>query len=749
MKWFQNLKVAYKLIICFIFMAVISSIVGIIGVVNINKINVLDEDLYTLHTSTLGDMVIIAQSFERERGKLRDIIIQKNSTDKQACVDKIKLFEKTFDESMASFEKGIKDNDKEKAYISTLKKNVEEFRVVKDKIVNLALANQDEQASDLLFGDGLKIANTVQNNIDELTQFKVNLAKDSSNINNSTAKTAIYVMLGVILFSIFIAIVLGIFIARMISKPVEKMVQVAESLALGDVDVIIEANTKDEIGDLMKSFGIMINNIRMQAETANKIAAGDLNVEVKINSEKDMLGKSMKQVVMSLQELVNESKVLTDAAIKGNLGARGNEEKFKGGYKDIIAGVNNILDAVIEPIKEASQVLNEVANGNLKVKLIGDYKGDHAVIKEALNNTIENISSYINEISEVLTEMANGNLNISVTGNYMGDFIEIKNSLNRIIDSFNRILSDINSASEQVAAGSKQISDSAQELSQGSTEQASSTEQLTASLEEISAQTQQNAANANEANDTALIAKEVAMTGDEQMKQMLSSINDINEASGNISKIIKVIEEIAFQTNILALNAAVEAARAGQHGKGFAVVAEEVRNLAARSANAAKETTALIESSIRKSEDGNKIANKTAEALNKIVDAVTRAAGLVGEIAVASSEQAAGISQINQGIMQISQVVQINSTTSEECASASEELSSQAEILRDLVSKFKLKNTGSNYNEIENLNPEVLKMLQNMKETKSFKNEIREIKTNTNSNSKINISLSDKEFGKY
>ena len=216
-------------------------------------------------------------------------------------------------------------------------------------------------------------------------------------------------------------------------------------------------------------------------------------------------------------------------------------------------------------------------------------------------------------------------------------------------------------------------------------------QELTASLEQISSQTHLNAQNAEEANTFAKNAKTNASQGNSQMKDMLKAMDEISISSSNINKIIKVIDDIAFQTNILALNAAVEAARAGQHGKGFAVVAEEVRNLAGKSANAAKETTDMIESSIRKVEVGTKIANETAKALDEIVYQVDRAADLINSIAVASVEQAQGIEQINLGIMQVSQVVQTNAATAEESAAASEELSSQAARLKENASRFMLR----------------------------------------------------------
>lgn len=353
------------------------------------------------------------------------------------------------------------------------------------------------------------------------------------------------------------------------------------------------------------------------------------------------------------------------------------------------------------------------------------------------------ISRPVKKLMVAAEKIADGDLNVEIKDSSKDEVGVLASAFRKMSDNLNDVMSNIGSAAEQVASGSKQVSDSSMALSQGATEQASSIEELTASLEEISSQTRFNAENATEASGLAANAKAVALKGNDQMQEMLKAMDDINDSSSNISKIIKVIDEIAFQTNILALNAAVEAARAGQHGKGFAVVAEEVRNLAARSANAAKETTDMIEGSIRKVEGGTKIANETAQALSLIVEGVAKAADLVGNIAIASNEQAAGIEQINQGIMQVSQVIQANSATSEESAAASEELSSQAEILRDQVLRFKLKKTvrsGLNYRGAEEISPEILKILDKMSE--KDRNSTQHIQTRT-------INLSDKEFGKY
>lgn len=529
-------------------------------------------------------------------------------------------------------------------------------------------------------------------------------------------KTILYISIATTVLEILLLVFVGFFVSKVITKPLKKLVEVSNTLADGDVDISIESSSKDEIGELTDSFSKMIDNIKHQANVAEKIAKGDLNVNTKPKSEKDILSNSMLLVADTLSNLVKETEMLTSSAIEGNLSTRGNIEKFSGVYKEVIEGVNNTLDAVLEPVEEASEVLKKLSEGSLKVYVRGNYKGEHAIIKNSLNKTVKILSDYINEITHLLTELSKGNLNISITGDYKGEFVKIKDSLNLIVESFNTILHEINVAAEQVALGAKQVSETSMSLSEGTTEQASSIEEVSSFMGEVSEQTKQNAVSANQANELALTAKNTAVEGNEKMSEMLQAMNEINEASGNISKIIKVIDEIAFQTNILALNAAVEAARAGQYGKGFAVVAEEVRNLAGKSSDAAKETSALIAGSIEKVDSGTKIANKTAEALDRIVEDIDEVFNYAKNIAESSNQQATAISQINESINQVSQVIQTNSAISQEAAAASEELSSHAQVMKELVERFEAKSVELKKSNNKELTPEIIQMLEQLTE---------------------------------
>jgi methyl-accepting chemotaxis protein len=432
-----------------------------------------------------------------------------------------------------------------------------------------------------------------------------------------------------------------------------------QRLAIGDLNLDLAVASGDECVRLYQENFTRINqDLQAVRESfasvqglAVQVAQGDISRLEEFyqlrgkRSENDQMIPAFIRMMETIREMAQEVDRLTQAATEGDLGVRGDVAKFAGFYRSIVAGINHTLDAMVAPLDETLQILDRMA-GN-------DYTG-------------------------------------TMSTGYQGAFNQLSRAVNGVQGTLNRTLREINLSAEQIAIGSKQVADGSEQVSEGATAQAASVEALSATIAEIAFRTKANAANANDANRMALSAKTMAGQGNGQMQGMLGAMAEIRESAEGISKIIKVIDEIAFQTNILALNAAIEAARAGQFGRGFAVVAEEVRNLAVRSAAAAKETAEMIENSIKKVKDGAGITEAVAAALVQIVDGVSQAAGLVGQIAAASAEQAMGINQVTQGINQVSRVVQANTATAEESAATCRELSGQADGLKRMVNQFRL-----------------------------------------------------------
>ena len=357
-------------------------------------------------------------------------------------------------------------------------------------------------------------------------------------------------------------------------------------------------------------------------------------------------------------------------------------------------GLAITIPRFVKPIVAIVADVEELAKGNFSYegrKNGSVYKDVHK-LNTAVNTLRKSTCSVIGDISYVLGEMATGDFTVTpkIPEMYVGDYGKILEAEKTIRSSLAQTISGIMEISEQVSGGSEQVSNGAQALAQGATEQASSVEELSATIGEVARQIEESAQNAEKANAITVETESIMRGGVEAMEQASAAMNEISETSRNISKVIKAIDDIAFQTNILALNAAVEAARAGSAGKGFAVVADEVRNLSQKSAEAAKNTTMLIESSMQAVEKGGKLVNKASEDFETVAAKSSEVTSIVGEITEQFQQQSVAAKQIALGIEQVASVVQINSATSEESAAASEELSSQANVLKNLVAQFKL-----------------------------------------------------------
>jgi len=539
---------------------------------------------------------------------------------------------------------------------------------------------------------------------------RAEMADETAQTSDNAKKDAITPII-VSVVAIGIGLFFAFFISGNISKPLKYIADVSRRIAAGDLDQVIEIDTKDEIGMLASSLNEMLDNMKIQIQylmnipTPVMVVDREMGITFINKAGAEAGGTALKNCIgKKCYELFTNPHCQTSDCQTAR--AMREDGIFTG--ETIVTARNMNLPIMYTgaPIK------------NKQGQIIGglEYVANITQIKK-IQNYQEN---EVKKISGLLQKMAQGDLTVDYNAAQADDdtrhvqeaFSNIAEGLKATLHSLNDILSQVAVASEQIATGSQQVSDSSQSLSQGATEQASSLEEVTASMTEMGSQTKQNADNATQANQLTATARENAERGNEQMQQMLGAMGEINESSGQISKIIKVIDEIAFQTNLLALNAAVEAARAGVHGKGFAVVAEEVRNLAQRSAKAAKETTELIEGSVKKAENGSNIANATANALEEIMAGITKVTDLVGEIASASNEQAQGIGQISEALGQIDQVTQTNTANAEESASASEELSGQAAHLKQMVGRFRLKSSGKigswkRSAEIERITPEI------------------------------------------
>jgi len=458
--------------------------------------------------------------------------------------------------------------------------------------------------------------------------------------------SSLNVFVGLTGIGLFGVAAVGLATAQSVGRPAKMLVERIEALSGGYISGRVKLDRSDEFGRIATALNLFSD--RMEALVFGlfeMIASGKLDLETPDQSDRDEIAPRLRQLMGSVKSLTTAIRTMQDAAQAGRIEYRADDSKFPGEYGEMIRGINGTLDAMLAPVDEAIEVLEKVAERNLTDRVTGDYQGGHERIKIAINRAIENLSDSLGHVAE---------------------------------------------GAEQVASASEQIGSGSQVLSGSASEQASTLEEIASSLQEISGMATSNASNAKSARDLVSEAHTASAQGVQNMNELNSAMEKISASSDQTARIVKTIDEIAFQTNLLALNAAVEAARAGESGKGFAVVAEEVRNLAMRSAEAAKNTAELIEQAVQNSAAGVTLNATVLAQLQEINRKVESANLAIEEVASASDQQREGVNQVNEAIEQMNQMTQATAANAEESASAAEELSSQALSMQHLVSEFRL-----------------------------------------------------------
>ena len=665
----NDLKIGTRLALGFgltlVFLLAISAI-GIVGMLKmdsgLNQIVKTDYAKIKLANECAKEVNALISS-------IQTMILQSDPAARRDENKNIELNRERYKGAMQKLEK-LEETDQGKELIAQAKQSLDQARKANNQVIELALANDATRAAAVFEKEAAALDAKIFTAFNELVKYQeagIDMRYEQAvNVSNNSR----YLALVIAALALLAGAVIAILITRSISRPVIALAACADKLALGDVEVEIEAQGRDEIGMLAHSFRNMADNIKDASLAAEKVAQGDLTVQVTPKSERDVMGKNLSAMITIIGALTREMNLLIKAVQDGKLEVRANTTGFQGAWGELLTGLNRLIEAFVQPINVTADYVDRISKGDIPEKITATYYGDFNETKNNLNLLID----AMNKATDLAKEIANGNLQLRVEQRSAND--GLMQALSTMVQNLTRVVADVKAAADNVTAGSQELSSTSEQMSQGASEQAASAEEASASMEQMSSNIRQNADNSLQ---TERIAVQSATDAQESGLAVAKTVGAMKEIAAKTS----IIEEIARQTNLLALNAAIEAARAGEHGKGFAVVASEVRKLAERSQHAAGEIGALSLTSVQ-------VAENAGELLQKLVPDIKRTADLVQEISAACKEQDTGAEQINKAIQQLDQVIQQNAGASEEMASTAEELASQAEQLQGTIAFFKI-----------------------------------------------------------
>lgn len=641
---FTSLK--FKLLAAFAFLIIAAGFVGYVGVTSLQSVDGLlakaSSELVPKQAA-LAEMRFWFSSGLYASHKGEASLLMKDAKQRVSAAKNRDESARELQAAMARFE-ALKLDDEDKKFFSELQAAHVTWSAVNQEVWD-ALSKDDGVAAWAALDKRSPGTKAVLAQLDNMAKDLAGEAKETREVGAAKAHAASLTIIWSAVVAALAALGLAIVITLSITRPLDKIREASQRIALGDVDQNVDYQGRDEIGALADAFRSLIGYIKGVAQAAAGIAAGDVNATVQPKSEKDVLSVNMAQALATLQQLLADSRTVIDAARAGELKKRADVARYSGAYREMLGGLNDVLAAVDSPMREATQALERLAARDLSQRARSDFSGDYARMMDSVNRATDNLAESLRNVSY---------------------------------------------ATEQVSSASAQIAASSHSVAQGASEQASALEETSAALTQMGAATKQNAESARKASGLADNARRTTEAGRSAMSNMTGAMLQIRESSEATAAIIRDINEISFQTNLLALNAAVEAARAGDAGRGFAVVAEEVRNLAARSKEAAQKTESLISNSMSLARRGEEISGQVSENLASVTQAVQDVSSIVAEIASASSEQAEGIEQSNRAMAQMDQTTQQAAANSEETSSASEALAAQARDLAALVAQFKL-----------------------------------------------------------